>query len=108
MKTDIAIDDFMGCPALTRQFSQAGLAALFEYLADYERDSGAEVHFDPVAIRCDFSEYSSLKEAFEYLDLDYPDRDLGYSDELESMLDALRSMTVVIIVGGGGVILQDF
>jgi hypothetical protein len=43
-------------------WSWAGALALAEYLEELESDTGEEIEFDRVAIRCDFSEYSSLQE----------------------------------------------
>ena len=38
------------------------LKTLFEYLEEYEESTGEEIEFDPIALRCEFSEYDSLKE----------------------------------------------
>ena len=43
-------------------FSYEGSKALFEYLTQYEEDCDHELEFDPIAFRCDFDEYESLKE----------------------------------------------
>ena len=43
-------------------FSYAGLEALFEYLEQYEEDTGEEMEFDMVSICCDYTEYENLKE----------------------------------------------
>ena len=49
------------------RWSYNGSLALAEYLEQYEQDSGEEMELDTCAIRCDFSEYSSLLEwAREY------------------------------------------
>jgi hypothetical protein len=42
-------------------WSWAGSLALAEHLEDLERDLGEETEFDPVAIRCEFSEYETLQ-----------------------------------------------
>ena len=48
-------------------FSRLGAYALAEYLEEYEESTGEELEFDFVAIRCDFSEHSSLTDwADEY------------------------------------------
>ena len=48
-------------------WSRAGAFALVEYLEQLEEDTGEEIEFDRVAIRCDFSEYDSLADwADEY------------------------------------------
>jgi hypothetical protein len=43
-------------------WSRAGAFALAEYLQELEEDTGEEMEMDVVAIRCDYSEYSSLEE----------------------------------------------
>ena len=43
-------------------WTYAGARALAEYLEQYEEDTGEELELDVVAIRCDYSEYSTLKE----------------------------------------------
>ena len=55
-------------------FSYEGSKALFEYYEDFEED----IPFDPVAIRCDFTEY----ENFEAVQKDYKDiRDIDHLQE---------------------------
>jgi hypothetical protein len=41
-------------------WTRAGAFALAEHLEQYEEETGEEMEFDHVAIRCDFSEYKSL------------------------------------------------
>jgi len=43
------------------RWSRAGAFALVEFLEALEEDTGEEIEFDRVAIRCDFSEYASLQ-----------------------------------------------
>lgn len=38
-------------------FSYEWAKLLFEYLEQYEEDTGCEIELDPVAIRCEFNEY---------------------------------------------------
>jgi hypothetical protein len=57
-------------------FTRSGAVALFEYLEQYEEETGHELDFDPIALRCDFTEYKDLEEIAheyggEYSDLDY-------------------------------------
>lgn len=44
------------------RWSRAGAFALVEYFERLEEDTGEEIEFDRVAIRCDFSEYASLQD----------------------------------------------
>jgi hypothetical protein len=43
-------------------WSRAGACALAEYLEEYEESTAEGIELDVVAIRCDFSEYTSLQE----------------------------------------------
>jgi hypothetical protein len=43
-------------------WSMAGAFALVEHLEQYEEDCGAEIEFDRVALRCEYSEYESWQE----------------------------------------------
>ena len=43
-------------------WSRPGAFALAEYLEAMEESTGEEMEFDAVAIRCDFSEFSSLAD----------------------------------------------
>ena len=70
-------------------FSYDGLHALFEYLEDYEDDTGEEIEFDMIGICCDYSEYDSL-EAFAH---DYSDNKHTW---LRVTMDRIREETEVI------------
>jgi len=64
-------------------FSYEGTKALFDHLEQYEQDCDQELEFDPIAFRCEYDEYESLKEVKE-----------NYQD-IKS-LDDLRNHTTVI------------
>ena len=64
-------------------FSYEGTKALFDHLEQYEQDCDQELEFDPIAFRCEYNEYESLKEVKE-----------NYQD-IKS-LDDLRNHTTVI------------
>ena len=44
------------------QFSYDGLKALYEYLVEYEEDTGTEVELEVIDICCEYEEYDDLKE----------------------------------------------
>ena len=44
-------------------FSYEGACALFDYLEDFSDYVERPVEFDPIAFRCEFTEYSSREEA---------------------------------------------
>jgi hypothetical protein len=49
----------------TEQFSYEGKKALFEYLEDYEEQTGEKIELDVIALCCDYTEYENLKELQE-------------------------------------------
>lgn len=76
--------------------SVQGARALFDYLEEYERDSGQDIEFDLVAIRCDFSEYENL------------DAVLGDYDNIKTLEDLQDNTTVIEIEGSDRLIIQAF
>lgn len=80
-------------------FSYHGKKALFEYLEQYEEDTGEEIEFDVIALCCDFSEYpSALECATEY---GYEaDKDATDEEKEEAALEWLRDRTTVIEAEG--------
>lgn len=91
MKTTIQQWEFTD--KMVKWFSYNGANALFEYLEDLERDIGEEIEFDPVAIRCDYSEYENLEEIKEHYNI-------------ETMEDLEKHTTVIEFKGG--IIIQQF
>ena len=88
------------------QFSYDGLKALFEYLEDFEDDTGEEIELDVIALCCDYSEYESALECAK----DYPfdiDEDLDEDEQEEAALEYLRDHTSVIEFNTG-IIIQSF
>ena len=77
-------------------FSYDGLKALFEYLEDYEEDTGEEIELDVIALCCDYMEYDSLKE---YND-DYGTK---YSE-----IDAIQDDTTLIKIDDNSFIIQQY
>ena len=101
MKTTIQLHDFIHCDALKDNFSYDGRVALFQYLEQLEEDLGEQWDFDPVALRCEFTEFSNLDEVGNY----YNDlQDL--KDDAEKM-EWLQDRTQIIEFKTG-IILQDF
>jgi hypothetical protein len=83
-------------------WSYAGARAIAEHLEQLEEDTGADMDFDRVAIRCEFSEYTSAREAAANYDWE-PDED----ESEKSALQFLQGRTTVIEFTGG-IIIQDF
>ena len=76
-------------------FTWGGLAALFEYLEEYEEDTGLKIEFDPIAICCEFSEYADFKEIQHAYG--------GAFEDLEDLKDRTQ-----VIEHDDGIIIQDF
>ncbi len=99
-------------------FSRLGAYALIEYLENLEDETGEEMEFDVVAIRCEFSEHDSALAAAEQYGwsreasiLDNDDN-LRPDDEVEEennelAIKWLQDRTSVIEFDGG-VIIQNF
>ena len=85
-------------------WSYAGARALVEHLEATERDTGEEIEFDRVALRCDFSEYESALEAAEEYGFE-PDEDDDSAEE--AALEWMHDRTTVIEFSEG-VIIQRF
>ena len=77
-------------------FSYAGLGALFDYLEEYEEETGEQIEFDPIALCCEYTEYENIEE----LKKDY--------DNIEDMDDLENSTEVIHIEGTDGFIIQQF
>lgn len=102
MKTTVTshqfVESFRAC-GRESQFSRAALFALFEYLEEYENSTGEEIELDPIAICCEWAEFSSAREAASEYGFEAKD-----DDEAEMWLG--RKTTVVQF--DGGLVVQQF
>lgn len=89
------------------RWSRSGAYALVEHLEQLEEDCGTEIEFDVVAIRCDFSEYSSALEAAQdygfVTEENNTEEEALESEALEWLIDRTQ-----VIQFQGGVIIQGF
>jgi len=108
MKTTVFEHDFIRAFEVMgrqNQFSRAALQAIFEYMEDYERDTGEEVELDVIALCYEWVEYASaLDAASEY----GWEPDAEADDPEADALDWLEGQTQVRAVDGGGVVLVQF
>lgn len=99
-------------------WSYNGACALAEYLEEYEESTGDEIELDIVAIRCEFSEYSSLQDWIaDYYSKHFDDAiklagiDLD-GDEEEDEIDRLIRSHIEdhgqLIEFNGGIIVSSF
>ena len=94
-------------------WSLEGAKALVEYLEELEEETGEELEFDVVAIRCDYSEmtYLDVLENYEDIKRDYYEREgEDDADEINKkiLFDVIGDYTTVIEVNDYRVIIQDF
>ncbi len=69
MKTTISVYDFRDAfhkAGRGNQFSYEALGLIFEYMEDYEQDSGEEMELDVIGICCDLAEASPEDIARDY------------------------------------------
>lgn len=78
------------------QFTYEGKRALFDYLENYEEETGEEMELDIVALCCEFSEYENLAELQE-----------NYTN-ITNMEDLENRTTVIKILDSDKFIIQDF
>ena len=96
------------------QFSREALEALFEYIENYEEDTGIRVELDVIGLCCEFTEYSTAVEAAsdygftsELEAEDYEDAESYEDAKEEEALEWLQDRTEVVIFDSG-LIIQNF
>lgn len=92
-------------------WSHDGASALIEYLEQLEEDTGTEIEFDAVAIRCDYSEYESALQAADdhgYEPNPNLDDDKQSDDDKEADALAWLQDQTQVIEFTGGVIIQNW
>ena len=81
-------------------FSYAGLRALFDYLEEYEADTGEQIEFDPIFLCCEYTEYEDLDEfKANYTCEEYQD--------IEDW-EGINDYTITIPVGEKSFIIKNF
>ena len=117
MTTTITFNDF--CDGFTGSykdtFSYEGKRALFDYLEEYEDETGQQIDFDPIALASEYSEYDSAGTITrEYLDFegmtfskDGSELETAYQVETKA-LEYLEERNRVISCENGHVIVAEF
>ena len=98
MKTTVYESDFTHNPLLQDNFTYHARVELFEYLEQLEESLVEEYNFDPIAIRCDFTEYANIADFWN----DY-DR-----YEYQCMEDIENATLVIYIPNSEAFIIQQF
>ena len=98
MKSTVSLADFRDAFQIRKdQFTYAGLEALFNYLEQYEEDTGEEVELDVIALCCEYTEYANLAEFQQDFD----------AEEYQTLED-IEDHTQVIRVDEESFIIQQF
>lgn len=84
-------------------FSREGLRALFDYIEQVEDSTGESIELDVIALRCEYSQYQDISEAYDTYSVKENSKELSY----EQMLEWLQDRTQVIELDGG-IIIQNF
>ena len=78
------------------QFTYDGQKALFNYLEDYENDTGESIELDVIALCCEYTEYENMQEFID-----------AYGDDYKTIED-IEYQTSVIMIDDESFIIQDF
>ena len=96
MKTTVSRYDFERAFVDTdrkENFSYEGLGLLFDYLEDYEEQTGEEIELDVIALCCDYNEDTVADIARNYsIDLEGMDDE----EQLEAVRDYLNENTTLV------------
>jgi hypothetical protein len=96
------------------RWSYNGSLALAEYLEEYEESTGEEIELDTCAIRCDFSEYSSLLDwAHNYFsnaleELGFDETEENNEEEVDFKIREYIQDHGQLIEFKGGIIVSSF
>lgn len=109
MKQTINFSDF--CDAFhtydrDNQFSYEGKEVIFEYLEQYEEDSGQEIELDVIAICCDYYE-DDLETVINEYSIDVEDCE-DNDDKLELVREYLNDNTMLLGETSSGFVYQAF
>ena len=89
-----------------KQFTRAGLRALFDHIEDMERDTGEELELDPIGLCSEFAEYETARKAANFTDWQ-PEEGEDEEAQEESALDYIQGELNAVIEFDGGVIVSN-
>ena len=108
MKQSVDFYDFQDAFKRIRpdNFSSEGLSVLWDYLEQYEADTGEELELDVIAICCDFSEDTWQNIADNYrIDLEGCEDD---EEKEQAVADYLSDEGAYVGHVAGGFVYRDF
>lgn len=90
------MDTFANWDTYKNNFSYKGLKALFEYLEQYEEETGEDVMLDVVTLCVEYTEYNDMEE----IHANY--------NKISTMEELEENTTVIKIEGTDRFIIQNF
>lgn len=87
-------------------FTYDATEAMYNYYEELSDSLEEPIEFDPIAIRCEWSEYDSISEAYTSYGFDSED-DRDTMDD-ESKLDVINENTQAIRLDNGHVLVSEF
>ena len=88
------------------QFSYDGLEVLFDYLEQYEEDTGEAIELDVIALCCEYSE-DTPEEIVRYYSIDVSDCE-DDEDVMNTVIDYLNNETIVCGKTATTIVYQQF
>ena len=107
MKMTVYFNDFIDAfnhAGREKQFSYKGKRALFDYLEQYEDDTGEEIELDVIGLCCDYSEETPEEIAQSY-DIEISG---DIADHFAQVLEHLEEHTQVIGTTDDSIIYQVY
>ena len=109
MKTTVSLYDFREAfrtMGRAEQFSYEGLEVLFDYLEQYEDDTGEELELDVVALCCEYCEDTVAEIAANY-SIDLTDCE-GEDEQTEVVCEYLENNGAFVGAVTGGFVYRAF
>jgi hypothetical protein len=110
MKQSVTFSDFVDAFRAYDRYDQFGYKALrviFDYLEQYEQDTGEELGLDVIAICCDYTVQGHTGIAQDY-SIDLSDAEGDADVEEQIVLDYLNDHTMVLGQCETGIVYQCF
>lgn len=109
MKTTLSVYDFRDAfkkAGRAEQFSYDGLKILFDYLEQYEEDTGTEYELDVIGLCCDFAEQNWQSIAADYkIELDENENE---EEQEQQVIDFLTDEGVFIGINNSRIVYCQF
>jgi len=91
------INRFLKHEERNRNFSYEGLVVLFEYLENWEEETGEKIEFDMVGICCDYVEYDSIEDYVREYDVKVQKKNYKTKDEYnQAVIEHIQDNTKYI------------